>query len=82
MEFEDRLAANYCCFKCCGKSCVTRVVRLGRSLPGLLDPSSDKYVLVTCTLCGYTETYSCLAFAQDAEPAEAAKAAKPAVQEG
>lgn len=71
VEFEDRLVENFCCAKCHGKSAVTKHASMTRGLPDLLTLSHDKYILLICTLCGYTELYSCLAFANEKEAAEA-----------
>ncbi|MBX7246326.1 MAG: hypothetical protein K1X53_12590 [Candidatus Sumerlaeaceae bacterium] len=77
MKFEEKLRTNFHCAKCCGKSAVTRMVPLSGGLPNLLALASDKYVLLTCALCGYTEIYSTAAHAVDEETAAEAK---PAVQ--
>jgi predicted nucleic-acid-binding Zn-ribbon protein len=62
MDFEKKLVANFCCVKCRGKSAVTKTVPLSRNLPELLSLSSERFILLTCTLCGYTEMYSPVAF--------------------
>ena len=53
------LAHSYLCPKCRGHTPHVRDVTLSKS--GLLDllPSRDnRYIEVTCTLCGYTEFYN------------------------
>ncbi|HUT25943.1 MAG TPA: zinc ribbon domain-containing protein [Sumerlaeia bacterium] len=52
-------AQNYVCSKCRGRQPVVREIVLAKS--GLLDllPSKDnRYIEVTCALCGYTEFYN------------------------
>lgn len=72
MTFEEQLVQNFCCVKCRGKAAVTKTLPLTRGLPELLNLSSQKYVLLTCALCGYTEIYSPLArvLSKDAKPAK------------
>jgi predicted nucleic-acid-binding Zn-ribbon protein len=53
------LSQDYVCPKCRGRAADVREVALVKS--GLLDllPSKDnRYVEVTCTLCGFTEFYN------------------------
>lgn len=81
MDFEQRLVENFCCAKCRGKSAVTKCLSLRGGLPELLTPSSGKYVLLTCALCGYTEIYSPLAYAANKEAVPAKEAVKPLARE-
>ncbi len=71
-DIEARLTAAFCCTKCRGKAAVTRRVQLTRSLPELLGLTHGKYVLLTCTLCGYTEIFDPAVYVADAEEIEAA----------
>lgn len=71
-DFENRLLNNFCCPKCRGKSAATKTVPLSRGLGDLLGLSANRYVLLTCALCGYTEIYDSAAVVLGAEPASAA----------
>lgn len=73
MNPEAKLTANFSCAKCRGKTAVTKTVPLTRGLPELFNLSADKYILLTCTLCGYTEMYNASVFAMEREPVEEAK---------
>jgi len=85
MDAEERMKANFTCAKCRGKTAVTRVVPFKRAfsdvisqplkqcLPEALGASSQKYVLISCALCGYTEIYNLSAYALQFKPAETAK---------
>ena len=58
MNYEE-LFSNYVCLKCRGRSCVFSEVTIGNLPKKLLFRShNQRYVLVTCELCGYTEMYS------------------------
>jgi predicted nucleic-acid-binding Zn-ribbon protein len=74
MDIEARLTENFCCSKCRSRTAVAKTVPLSRSLPSILSLATDKYVLVSCTLCGFTEMYNTHAFATleetAAEPSE------------
>jgi predicted nucleic-acid-binding Zn-ribbon protein len=78
MNLEEKLAAAFCCAKCRGKSAVTRTVKLPGKFPSLLPFGAEEFILVTCTLCGYTEMYSPIAFEKTEEPATDAR---PVVRE-
>src|SRR4051812_33947470 len=73
MDPEDLLTRNFCCVKCRGRSAVAKTVPLSKSLPHLLSLSADKYILLSCALCGYTEIYNTQAFATSEEEARAAE---------
>lgn len=75
-DYEARLTQDFCCLKCRGRSAVAKTLPVSRGLPHLLTLASDKYVFVTCTLCGFTEIYNPLVFATDDETAAAEAAAK------
>ncbi len=68
MTFEEKLIAAFCCAKCRGKSAVTRTVKLPGKFSSLLPFGAEEYVLITCTLCGYTEMYSPIAFERCEQP--------------
>lgn len=68
MSFEEKLVASFCCPKCRGKSAITRTVKLPGKFPPLLSFGSEEFILITCTLCGFTEMYSPLAFEKTEEP--------------
>ena len=74
-EESKALTQHYVCPKCRGRAADVREVAFSKS--GLLDllPSKDnRYIEVTCTLCGYTEFYSraiyIAAHARTGQPAE------------
>jgi predicted nucleic-acid-binding Zn-ribbon protein len=68
MDLAEKLTANFSCAKCRGKSAITRTVTLSGGLPGILKLSPDRYLLLTCGLCGYTELYNLAAYALSQEP--------------
>ena len=64
------LAQNYACPKCRGRQPAVREVSLAKT--GLLDllPGRDnRYIEVTCTLCGYAEFYNRAVFLANPEKA-------------
>lgn len=68
MDFESKFTQSFCCLKCRGRSAVARIHALPRAgIPPLLGLGSDKYVFVSCTLCGYTEIYNPAVFVTDEE---------------
>ncbi|MEI7632690.1 MAG: zinc ribbon domain-containing protein [bacterium] len=85
MNAEEKLKVNFTCVKCRGKTALTRVVPFKRalsdvisqpikqSLPEVFGTSGQKFILVSCALCGYTEIYNLAAYAMQSKPAEAAK---------
>lgn len=55
----ETLRTDFCCPKCHGRQADVREVLIPKS--GLLDllPSKDnRYIEITCMLCGYTEFYN------------------------
>jgi predicted nucleic-acid-binding Zn-ribbon protein len=58
MDIESKLTQNFCCCKCRSRSAVAKTVALTKNLTSLLALTPDKYILVSCTLCGYTEVYN------------------------
>jgi predicted nucleic-acid-binding Zn-ribbon protein len=59
---ESHLIEKFCCAKCRGRKAVARTSSIG-GMGTLLSLGADKYILVSCTLCGYTEMYNTHAFA-------------------
>jgi predicted nucleic-acid-binding Zn-ribbon protein len=73
---KQHLSDHYACPKCRGRKPDVREVALAKSsLLDLLPSKDNRYIEVTCTLCGYTEFYNrvlyetSLATAEDAEKA-------------
>jgi predicted nucleic-acid-binding Zn-ribbon protein len=73
MDIEEKLQASFCCLKCRGRSAVARTIKLPGKFPPLLPFGSEEFVLLTCTLCGFTEMYSTLAFSKSEEVAPETK---------
>lgn len=69
MDPETQLIEKFCCAKCRGRKAVARTAAIG-GLPTLLNLGADKYILLSCTLCGYTEIYNTHAFATVEDEAE------------
>jgi len=53
-RFQDRFK----CPKCHNTSSVSKEVSLSKVSEKLLGGQSDKYLFVSCALCGYTEIYN------------------------
>ena len=69
MNRIEALQANFCCAKCRGRS--AHVDRAHLPLTGGRFPlKPGRFVVVTCTLCGYTEFYDQALFAEERETAE------------
>lgn len=50
---------NYTCPKCRGRSCYTSEATIGGLRRRLFSrPQDNRYLIVTCSLCGYSEMYS------------------------
>ncbi len=57
-QIEESLAARFVCVKCRNVGARTRAVSMsGVGLSRLLDIQMNKYILVSCNHCGYTEVY-------------------------
>lgn len=65
MELESDFTQNFCCVKCRNRRAATRTATLSSGLAHILTPGSDKYLLVTCTLCGYTEIFDLKVYAEN-----------------
>lgn len=76
-SFEQRLVAGFQCVKCRGKSAVTQTAALSRGWQIILGIPAPKHILLTCTLCGYTEMYDPLVYAHGKESAKAVEAVTP-----
>jgi len=76
---EKQLSENFVCTKCKCRKAVTKSVSLGGALPNLLSLSGERYVLISCSACGYTEIYNTAAYALEPEaaPVKAPEAAAP-----
>lgn len=64
---------NYVCPKCRGRSCITSEASIGGLHKRIFFRSRDnRYLIVTCSLCGYSELYSLnvLASGKSEVPAE------------
>ncbi len=59
MNIYEKYFENYTCPKCRGRSCTTSEVSLS-SLPKklIMGKNNQHFLLVTCTLCGYTEMFN------------------------
>ena len=56
---KQLLADHYACPKCRGRKPDVREVALAKSsLLDLLPSKDNRYIEITCTLCGYTEFYN------------------------
>ena len=56
---KQHFADHYACPKCRGRRPDVREVALAKSsLLDLLPSKDNRYIEVTCTLCGYTEFYN------------------------
>ena len=56
---KQQLSDHYNCPKCRGRKPDVREVALAKSsLLDLLPSKDNRYIEVTCTLCGYTEFYN------------------------
>ena len=76
LDPETSLTENFCCIKCRSHNAVARTVSLG-GLPKLLNLGADKYILLSCTLCGYTEIYNTHAFATSEDETEVESSTVP-----
>jgi predicted nucleic-acid-binding Zn-ribbon protein len=67
-RIED-IQQHFCCAKCRGHT--PSITRAHLPLSGSRFPlRPGRYLVVTCTLCGYTEFYDLAAFADQKETAE------------
>lgn len=49
---------EFICPKCRARGAHVQQVDVGRSMAGVIAISPDRYLAVTCGLCGYTEFYN------------------------
>lgn len=66
----ETLGANFCCPKCKGRSAQVDQARLPL-VGGRFPLKPGKFLVVTCTLCGYTEFYDQSVFAEEHETSDA-----------
>ena len=80
MKDYSQFIAHYTCPKCRGRSCITNEISLS-SLPQKLVLRGDdlNFLLVTCSLCGYTEMYSAKVLVSQKEESPASQTS-PAVE--
>ena len=59
MRSAERTEQDYSCPKCRNRHCATRELMLPHSSRrGLFNKHNERFLVVSCTLCGYTEFYS------------------------
>ena len=70
MDPYQRLKEKFKCPKCNSKISISKVVTLSKVSEKLLGGHPDKYLFISCSLCGYTETYNLkiVAGATESEP--------------
>lgn len=69
MNVEKKLAENYSCVKCRGKSAHVHsvVLPLARIMAIFSGQFSPKFYVVSCVLCGYSEFYDARVYAVQPE---------------
>lgn len=82
MEPENRLVRDFRCAKCRAREAVTRIVHLfrhGVSLPPFLGAGArERYILLSCALCGFTELYNASLLVAADEPGRSGATAETA----
>lgn len=68
MDAEQKLLQEFTCTKCRCREAVSKTASLGSGLPHLLNLSPDRYILISCGACGFTEIYNTQAFALETRP--------------
>lgn len=58
MNPYQRIQEKFKCPKCHNQASVCKEVKLSKVSEKILGLHSNKYLLVSCSLCGYTETYN------------------------
>lgn len=67
---SDSLSHSFACPKCRGRKPHIREISLAKAgLPGFLPGKDNRYIEVTCILCGYTEFYNRAIYMASLEPA-------------
>lgn len=71
MDYRKRLEEKFRCAKCNNHTCISKEVSLSRVSEKILGNPRDKYLLISCSLCGYTEVYNLkvIAHAEEGESA-------------
>ena len=67
MNPYQRLQDRFNCPKCHNHTSVCKEVSLSKVSEKILGGQSDKYVFISCALCGYTETYNLKMLVHSAE---------------
>lgn len=70
MNPYQRLQDRFKCPKCHNQTSVYKEVSLSKVSQKILGGPADKYIFISCALCGYTETYNLkmLVHADEKEP--------------
>jgi len=58
MNPYQHLQERFKCPKCKNQTSICRTVSLAKVSEKILGGHSDKYLFISCSLCGYTETYN------------------------
>ena len=67
----NKLTDNYRCPKCRDKTAIIRKASLSKSsLQSIFPIAAGKYILLTCSLCGYTEIYDAAVYEKAEQEAE------------
>ena len=65
-----KMKKEFCCPKCRGRQALDREVVQSVGVRGkILRAPEDRFLYLTCSLCGYTEMYSMAILARQEEPA-------------
>jgi len=67
MDPYQAILDKFKCPKCHNNTSIHKQVSLSKVSEKILGGHSDKYLLVSCSLCGYTETYNLKVVAHAAE---------------
>lgn len=78
----SHLVREYCCPKCHNRTCHTEEVALpgggASAITKVLGLGNGKYLVVICTLCGYSEMYNLRVLAKDQQRESATSRPKAA----
>ncbi len=69
---DQNMVRDYVCVKCRGREPRSREVTLSKSTGflGLMPSEDNRYVEITCALCGYTEFFNRAIFLKSLAPVE------------
>lgn len=71
IDIERNLKESFLCPKCKSQEAITKKINLsGSNLKNFFPGGSNKYLFLTCTLCGYTEIYDLYAYVRKDVPQE------------